>query len=125
MHSKLSEVRARADEARQAQLRATAALHEGLAAAYDFALDAEDAPEEYLRLVEAQGLKIQLRAPMAPVAKLAFEGVCDPATIAQFEAVLTWALRRSCRAARCSRGSRKRAGLPSLPAESRGLPDEA
>ena len=30
-------------------------------AAYDFALDAEDSPEEYLRLVEAQGLKIQLR----------------------------------------------------------------
>jgi hypothetical protein len=93
LHSKLSEVRARADEARQAQLRATATLHEGLSAAYDFALDAESSPEEYLRLVEAQGLKIQLRAPMAPVAKLAFEGVCDPTTIGQFEAVLTWALK--------------------------------
>jgi hypothetical protein len=93
LNSKLSEVRARADEARQAQLRATAALHEGLSAAYDFALDAETSPEEYLRLVEAQGMKIQLRAPMAPVAKLAFEGVCDPTTIAQFEAVLAWALK--------------------------------
>ena len=93
LNSKLNEVRARADEARQAQLRATAALHEGLSAAYDFALDAETSPEEYLRLVEAQGMKIQLRAPMAPVAKLAFDGVCDPSTIAQFEAVLAWALK--------------------------------
>jgi len=93
LQSKLAEVQAKADEVREAQLRATQALHEGLSAAYDFALDAETAPEEYLRLVEAQGLKIQLRAPMAPVAKLAFDGVCDAATIRQFEAVLAWALK--------------------------------
>ena len=30
---------------------------------------------------------------MAPVAKLAFDDVCDPATIRQFEAVLAWALK--------------------------------
>ncbi|MFL6787687.1 MAG: hypothetical protein ACJ8FC_03380 [Sphingomicrobium sp.] len=94
LQSKLSDVRAKADEARQAQLRATVALQEGLSAAYDFALDAETSPEEYLRLVEAQGLKIQLRAPMAPIARLAFDGVCEAATIAQFEAVLAWALKQ-------------------------------
>src|SRR3954454_15948944 len=93
LQSKLTDVRAKADEARQAKLRANAALYEGLGAAYDFALDAEDAPEEYLRLVEAQGLKIQLRAPMKPVVKLAFDGLCDDATIAQLEAVLAWALK--------------------------------
>ncbi|MEO8455065.1 MAG: hypothetical protein ABI454_07885 [Sphingomicrobium sp.] len=93
LHSKLTEVRAKADEARAAKLRANAALYEGLAAAYDFALDAEDAPEEYLRLVETQGLKIQLRAPMKPVVKLAFHGMCDDSTIAQLEAVLAWALK--------------------------------
>jgi hypothetical protein len=91
LQNKLTEVRARADEARMARLRANAALYEGLAAAYDFALDAEDAPEEYLRLVEAQGLKIQLRSPMKPVVKLAFAGMCDEATIKQLEAVLAWA----------------------------------
>ena len=48
-------------------------------------------PEEYLRLVEAQGLKIQLRSPMKPVVKLAFDGMCDDATIKQLEAVLAWA----------------------------------
>jgi hypothetical protein len=68
------------------------ALYEGLAAAYDFALDAEESPEEYLKLVEAKGLKIQLRSPMRPVVKLAFEGMCDESTIAQLERVLAWAL---------------------------------
>jgi hypothetical protein len=94
LQSKLSEVRATADEARMAQLRATAALHQGVSDAYDFALDAESSPEEYLRLVEAQGLKIQLRAPMAPVVKLAFESSFDPHTIAHLEAVLAWALKQ-------------------------------
>lgn len=88
---KLTDVRAKADEARQAKLRANAALYEGLSAAYDFALDAEDSPEEYLKLVQAEGLKIQLRSPMKPVAKLAFDGMCDEATIKQLEAVLAWA----------------------------------
>ena len=92
LQNKLTEVRAKADEARQAKLRANTALYEGLSAAYDFALDAEDAPEEYLRLVEAQGLKIQLRSPMKPVVKLAFDGMCDDATIKQLEAVLAWAI---------------------------------
>jgi hypothetical protein len=93
LQNKLTEVRAKADEARQAALRATAALHEGLSAAYDFALDAESSPEEYFRMVEAQGLKIQLRAPMAPVAKLAFDGLVDPATLGQMEKLLAWALK--------------------------------
>jgi len=91
LQKKLTEVRAKTDEARLAKIRANAALYEGLSAAYDFALDAEEAPEEYLRLVEAQGLKIQLRSPMKPVVKLAFEGMCDDGTIKQLEAVLAWA----------------------------------
>ena len=74
-----------------AKLQSNAALYEGLSAAYDFALDAEDNAEEYLKLVEAQGLKIQLRQPMKPVMKLAFDGMCDDATIARLEAVLAWA----------------------------------
>ena len=94
LQSKLADVRAKADEARAAKLRGNMALYEGLGAAYDFALDAEDSPEEYLRLVEAQGLKIQLRSPMAPVVKLAFDGMCDNNIIAQLEAVLAWALKQ-------------------------------
>jgi hypothetical protein len=92
LQTKLAEVRAKADDARMAKLKANSALYEGLSAAYDFALDAEGAPEEYLKLVEAQGLKIQLRSPMKPVVKLAFNGLCDDSTISQLEAVLAWAL---------------------------------
>jgi hypothetical protein len=92
LQNKLTEVRAKADEARAAKLQSDAALYEGLSAAYDFALDAEDQPEEYLKLVEAQGLKIQLRSPMTPVVKLAFDGRCDESTIAELEGVLAWAL---------------------------------
>jgi hypothetical protein len=92
LQAKLAAVRAKADDARMAKLQSNAALYEGLGAAYDFALDAEDSPEEYLKLVEAQGLKIQLRSPMLPVMKLAFDGMCDDATIARLEAVLAWAL---------------------------------
>jgi len=94
LQSKLADVRAKADEARAAKVQANMSLYEGLGAAYDFALDAESSPEEYLRLVEAQGLKIQLRSPMAPVARLAFDGMCDDSVMAQLEAVLAWALKQ-------------------------------
>jgi hypothetical protein len=94
LQSKLAEVRSKADEVRLAKLRAEAALVEGLSAAYDFALDAENQPEEYLKLVEAQGLKIQLRSPMKPVVKLAFDGSCDDSTIKELEAVMAWALKQ-------------------------------
>lgn len=93
MQTRLAEVRSKADEARAAKLRANAALYEGLSAAYDFALDAEENAEDYLKLVEAQGLKIQLRSPMKPVVKLAFDGMCDESTISQLETVLAWALK--------------------------------
>ena len=93
LQDKLTEVRAMADEARQAKLRSNLALYEGLSAAYDFALDAEDQAEDYLKLVEAQGLKIQLRSPMTPVARLTFGGMCDDSVIPQLEAVLAWAFK--------------------------------
>ncbi len=92
LEARLAAVRAKADEARMAKLASNTALYEGLGAAYDFALDAEQSAEEYLKLVEAHGLKIQLRSPMLPVMKLAFDGMCDAATIARLEAVLAWAL---------------------------------
>ena len=120
LQNKLTEVRAKADEARQAALRATAALHEGLSAAYDFALDAETSPEEYLRLVEAQGLKIQLRAPMAPVAKLAFDGLVDPATLGQCEKILAWALKEELARGELLARIDKAGGISELVGESEG-----
>ena len=43
--------------------------------------------------MEERGLKIQLRSPMKPVVKLAFDGLCDDGTITKLEAVLAWALK--------------------------------
>ena len=93
LQDRLAGVRAKADEARLVRLQSEAALHESLSAAYDFALDADDKADEYLKIVEAKGLKIQLRSPMTPVVKLAFDGLCDEATIAELEGVLAWALK--------------------------------
>lgn len=93
LQKRLAEVREKADEARLAKLQSEAALHQSLSAAYDFALDADDRADEYLKIVEAQGLKIQLRSPMEPVVKLAFDGLCDETTIAELEGVLAWALK--------------------------------
>lgn len=90
---RLAETRAMAEEARLARLRVETSLCEALSAAYDFASDAEGDANEYLRLVDAHGLKIQLRSPMAPVVRLAFDGTCDEATIADLETVMDWALR--------------------------------
>ena len=122
MQNKLTEVRAKADEARMARLRANAALYEGLSAAYDFALDAEDAPEEYLRLVEAQGLKIQLRSPMKPVVKLAFAGMCDEGDNQAARGGARLGIRRGAaprRARRADRGCGRDSADPQRTSESR------
>jgi hypothetical protein len=46
-----------------------------------------------IKLVETKGVKIQLRSPMAPVVRLAFDGLTDEATIAELEQVMAWALK--------------------------------
>lgn len=119
LQTKLTEVRAKADEARMAKLRANAALYEGLSAAYDFALDAEENAEDYLKLVEAQGLKIQLRSPMKPVVKLAFDGMCDDSTITQLEAVLAWALKNDLPRGSLAERIETEGGLGSILAQAR------
>lgn len=93
LQERLAEARAKADAARLAKLQVEVALVEALSEAYDFAVDAEGSANEYLKLVEQKGLTIQLRSPMAPVVKLAFDGLTDDATIGELETVMAWALR--------------------------------
>ena len=61
-----------AEEAAGADERSRAALYRALGHAYDFALAAEDAPDDYAELLDDAGLKAQARAPMTPVVKLVF-----------------------------------------------------
>jgi len=80
-------------EARDARDRSRAALYRALGQAYDFALAAEDAPDDYAELLAEEGLKPQARAPMTPVAKLVFGAQYDKTRLTEFAACLSWAKR--------------------------------
>jgi hypothetical protein len=90
---RLSAARASADDAAAAGARSRTALYRAIGLAYDFALAAEQAPEDYAELIEDAGLKAQARAPMTPVAKLVFGVQYDKTRITEFAAALAWAKR--------------------------------
>lgn len=82
-----------AEEARAGDQRSRAALYRALGLAYDFALAAEAAPQDYAELLEDAGVKAQARAPMTPVAKLVFGIDYDKTRLTEFAAALAWAKR--------------------------------
>jgi hypothetical protein len=89
----LSLARESADDLRQADSRSRAALYRALSAAYDFALAARDAPEEFAELLEDSGVKAQERAPMTPVVKLVFGIDYDKGRLTEFAAALSHGVR--------------------------------
>jgi hypothetical protein len=82
-----------AAEAAACDGRSRAALYRALGVAYDFALAAQAAPDDYAELLDDAGLKAQARAPMTPVAKLVFGVHYDKARLTEFAAALSWARR--------------------------------
>jgi len=90
---RLGFARASAEHARSADHRSRTALYRALGHAYDFAIAAEAAPEDYAELLEDAGLKVQQRAPMTPVVKLIFGAEYDKTRLTEFAAALTWARR--------------------------------
>jgi hypothetical protein len=90
---RLSAARDSADEAAACEARGRAALYRALGHAYDFALAAEQAPDDYAELLEDAGLKVQARAPMTPVVKLVFGVHYDKSRLTEFAAALAWAKR--------------------------------
>jgi hypothetical protein len=82
-----------ADEAAGADTRSRAALYHALGLAWDFALAAEQAPEDYAELLADADLKAQARAPMTPVVKLVFGARYDKTRLTEFAAALAWAKR--------------------------------
>jgi len=82
-----------AEQATQSDQRSRAALYRALGLAYDFALAAEGAPDDYSELLEDSGIKVQARAPMTPVVKLVFGAHYDKTRLTEFAASLAWALR--------------------------------
>ena len=78
---------------KSADARSRTALYRALGHAYDFALAAEDAPDDYAELLEDAGFKAQDRAPMTPLVKLIFGIDYDKTRVTEFAAALTYGRR--------------------------------
>jgi len=74
--------------------RTRTALYKALSLAYDFAVAADQSPEEYAELLEESGVKAQARAPMTPIVKLVFGIDYDKARLTEFAAALSFARRQ-------------------------------
>jgi len=83
-----------ADAVKAGEGRTRAALYRALSLAYDFALAAQDSPDDYAELLEESGVKVQARAPMTAVVKLVFGIDYDKARLTEFAAELSYALRQ-------------------------------
>jgi hypothetical protein len=82
-----------AEQASSSDQRSRAALYRALGLAYDFALAAGNAPEDYAELLHDAGIKVQARAPMTPVVKLVFGAHYDKTRLTEFASALSWAKR--------------------------------
>ena len=90
------------EKARASALRAIAnedrtrqSLYAAIARAWDFALAAEHAPDEYTRLLAEAGLRMQDRAPLIPIVKLVFGADYDKTRLTEYATVLGHARRVS------------------------------
>ena len=90
---RLCVARETAEAVKSADKRSRAALYRALGQAYDFALAAREAPDDYLEVLEDAGLKAQARAPMTPIAKLIFGVDYDKTRLTEFAAALGHGLR--------------------------------
>jgi hypothetical protein len=91
---RLCAARESADTVREADGRSREALYQALSKAYDFALAAQDAPEDYSELLEESGVKAQARSPMTPIVKLVFGIDYDKARLTEYAAALSYADRQ-------------------------------
>ncbi len=73
--------------------RTRSALYAAIGRAWDFALAAEAAPQDYTEMVADAGLTMQARAPLTPLVKLVFGADYDKTRIAEYTTALTHAQR--------------------------------
>ena len=84
-----------AESVKAGEGRTRSALYHALSLAYDFAVAADQSPQEYAELLEESGVKAQARAPMTPIVKLVFGIDYDKARLTEFAAALSFG-RRQC-----------------------------
>jgi len=75
--------------------RTRTALYAALSHAYDFAVAANENPDDFAELLEESGVKAQARAPMTPIVKLVFGLDYDKARLTEFAAALSYARRQA------------------------------
>ena len=92
---RLSAARETAEAVKSADGRSRSALYRALSVAYDFAIAAQQSPDDYLELLEESGVKAQARAPMTPIVKLVFGIDYDKARLTEFAAALSYAQREA------------------------------
>ena len=89
----LASARELAQAARSSEDRTRGALYGAIGRAWDFALAASEAPEEFQELIADAGLTVQDRAPMTPVVKLVFGADYDKTRLTEYAAALSHAQR--------------------------------
>lgn len=77
-----------AEQARTQEGRSHAALYRAIGLAYDFALAAQEAPDDYAALLADAGIKVQARSPMTPIAKLVFGAGYDKTRLTEYATAL-------------------------------------
>jgi hypothetical protein len=87
----LAAARSSADDFRDCDGRAHAALYDAIGRAYDFALAADRDPDGYAEILENEGLTVQARAPMTPIVKLVFGATYDKTRLTEYAAALSYA----------------------------------
>jgi hypothetical protein len=80
-----------AEAAKTADGRSRSALYRALGQAYDFAVAADQRPDDYQQLLDDSGITSQDRAPMTPIVKLVFGIDYDKTRLAEFSSALTHA----------------------------------
>jgi hypothetical protein len=80
----LAAARTSADAAGEADVRSRVSLYRALGQAYDFALAADERPDEYEELLRESNLVAQPRAPMTPIVKLVFGTGYDKTRLAEY-----------------------------------------
>lgn len=93
LSDQLETARASANLASLSEKTAHSALYGAIGRAYDFHIAAQDAPDDYARLLEREALTVQARAPMTPIVKLVFGVDYDKKRLTEYAAALTHAQR--------------------------------
>ncbi|OYX65539.1 MAG: hypothetical protein B7Y88_07765 [Sphingomonadales bacterium 32-64-17] len=89
----LARAREQAAQACEREDRTRTALYDAVSRAWDFALAAADAPDEFAEMLDDAGLTAQERAPMTPIVKLVFGADYDKTRLTEYAAVLAHAQR--------------------------------